>query len=91
MQQLDHLESAIPEVLTELSIVLPSWELDMNRHMMLHMVSAKFGPCLGLRECEQTHSMDDTAVSPLQLFQALQKTLLGQWHQDKKLEKPGVP
>lgn len=46
-QQLDQLQSAIPRVLTELSILLPSWELDMNRHMMLHMVSAirANGPC----------------------------------------------
>ena len=40
VQQLDKLEAAIPKVLTELSIHLTSWELDMNCHMMLHMVSA---------------------------------------------------
>jgi len=46
-KRLDELETAIPKVLSKLSLLLPSWELDMNRHMMLHMVSAirANGPC----------------------------------------------
>ncbi len=57
-KRLDELETAIPKVLSKLSLLLPSWELDMNRHMMLHMAQpsvqmdlASAGPCLGLREC----------------------------------------
>ncbi len=34
------LEQRIPIVLTKLQLLLPAWELNMNRHMMLHLVQA---------------------------------------------------
>ena len=34
------LEKAIPEILTELEGLLPAWELDLNRHNMIHLVHA---------------------------------------------------
>ena len=39
-RQLDQLQRDIPRVLTQLAFLLPTREQDMNRHMMLHMVSA---------------------------------------------------
>ena len=38
-QRLSQLESDIPRVLENLEFLLPSWELDINRHLMLHLVS----------------------------------------------------
>ena len=37
----------MPELLAELERVLPAWELDINRHMMLHLVQniRQNGPC----------------------------------------------
>ena len=39
-EQLDHIEAAFPEGLTEMECVLPAWELNINRHMVLHLVEA---------------------------------------------------
>lgn len=39
-EELDHLETALPKILAELEWLLPSWELDINRHMMLHLVAS---------------------------------------------------
>ena len=36
MGQLDHLEQAIPEVLTDLECLFPAWELDMTRCPLLY-------------------------------------------------------
>jgi len=46
-EHLDYVESAVPRVLAELEWLLPSWELDINRHMMLHLVASirANGPC----------------------------------------------
>ena len=46
-EHLDYLESAVPRVMSELAWLLPSWELDINRHMMLHLVASirADGPC----------------------------------------------
>ena len=37
----------MPQVLTRLEQLLPAWELNMNRHMMLHLAAAvrQHGPC----------------------------------------------
>lgn len=44
---LDRLEAAMLKVLAELEELLPAWELDMNRHKMIHLVKAirTNGPC----------------------------------------------
>ena len=41
------LETRLPIILTAMEKVLPAWELDMNRHQMIHMVEAirANGPC----------------------------------------------
>lgn len=46
-ERLSQLESDIPRVLENLEFLLPSWELDINRHLMLHLVSSirANGPC----------------------------------------------
>lgn len=45
--RLQHMETQMAVVLTKLETVLPAWELDMNRHMMLHMAHSirRHGPC----------------------------------------------
>ena len=37
----------MPIVLTLMEILLPAWELDLNRHLMIHLVRVirKNGPC----------------------------------------------
>lgn len=47
MQRLAEVEKVLPELLAELERLLPAWELDINRHMMLHLVEGirKNGPC----------------------------------------------
>ena len=47
LDALDTLESAMLKVLAELEELLPAWELDMNRHKMIHLVKAvrTNGPC----------------------------------------------
>ena len=39
----------MPVALAELELVLPAWELDMNRHMVTHLAEAvrRHGPCWG--------------------------------------------
>ena len=39
----------MPVALAELELVLPAWELDMNRHMVTHSAEAvrRHGPCWG--------------------------------------------
>ena len=37
-EQLQHLEKQVPVALAELELVLPAWELDMNRHLVTHLV-----------------------------------------------------
>ena len=46
-EQLTHLEDRVPIVSTLMEILLPAWELDLNRHKMIHLVRAirKNGPC----------------------------------------------
>ncbi len=46
LDQLQYVESAMPRLLTDLERLLPAYELDMNRHMMLHVVEAirLYGP-----------------------------------------------
>ena len=46
-EQLTHLEDRVPIVLTLMEILLPAWELDLNRHLMIHLVRVirKNGPC----------------------------------------------
>ncbi len=46
-QQLNHLEHRMPIVLTLMERCLPAWELDLNRHKMIHLVRAirQNGPC----------------------------------------------
>ncbi|DBA95122.1 TPA: hypothetical protein ACH3X1_002632 [Trebouxia sp. C0004] len=39
-EQLCHLEQRMPIVLTQMEILLPAWELDLNRHKMIHLVRA---------------------------------------------------
>ena len=36
-ERLQHLEKQMPIALAELELVLPGWELDMNRHMVTHL------------------------------------------------------
>ncbi|KAL3132264.1 hypothetical protein ABBQ32_008851 [Trebouxia sp. C0010 RCD-2024] len=45
-ERLAQLESDLPRILESLEL-LPSWELDINRHLMLHLVSSNRanGPC----------------------------------------------
>ncbi|DBA98877.1 TPA: hypothetical protein ACH3X1_014634 [Trebouxia sp. C0004] len=47
IRDLDRLEAAMLKVLAELEELLPAWELDMNRHKMIHLVKAirTNGPC----------------------------------------------
>ena len=47
LERLEQLETDLPRVLTELEELLPSWELDINRHLMLHLVESirANGPC----------------------------------------------
>lgn len=47
LERLMELERRMPVVLAELATVLPAWEMDMNRHQMLHLVQAirSNGPC----------------------------------------------
>ena len=40
LERLTELEQKIPVLLAQLKAVLPSWELDLNRHLMLHLVDA---------------------------------------------------
>ncbi|DBA98245.1 TPA: hypothetical protein ACH3X1_001169 [Trebouxia sp. C0004] len=44
---LKKLESRLPIVLTMMEVLLPAWELDLNRHHMIHLVAAirANGPC----------------------------------------------
>ena len=46
-EHLQHLEKQMPKALAELELVLPAWELDMNRHMVTHLAEAvrRHGPC----------------------------------------------
>ena len=47
-ETLSHLEKRLPIVLTMMEDLLPSWELDMNRHQIIHLVAAIHranGPC----------------------------------------------
>lgn len=46
-QRLQQLEQQMPKVLAKLEALLPAWELDINRHMMLHLAEAvrQHGPC----------------------------------------------
>ena len=37
VQRMQELEQQMPALLVWLEDVLPAWELDMNRHMMLHL------------------------------------------------------
>lgn len=49
-ERLQQLETQIPVIMARLEEVLPAWELDMNRHMMVHLVESirRHGPPLGL-------------------------------------------
>ena len=40
MATLSMLENEMPTVLTQVQILLPLWELDLNRHMLLYLVQA---------------------------------------------------
>ena len=46
-QALQELEREMPVLLAELEYTLPAWELDINRHMMQHLVESirQHGPC----------------------------------------------
>ena len=46
-ETLSHLEKRLPIMLTMLEDLLPSWELDINRHQIIHLVAAirANGPC----------------------------------------------
>ena len=46
-ERLQYIERQVPILLARLEQVLPAWELDMNRHMMLHLAEAirRHGPC----------------------------------------------
>ncbi len=46
-ERLQQLEKQVPSIMTRLQELLPAWELDMNRHMMLHLVESirRHGPC----------------------------------------------
>ena len=41
------LEQQVPQVLADLELLLPAWELDMKRHMILHLAESvrQHGPC----------------------------------------------
>ena len=45
--RLAELEAELPELLSELERLLPAWDLDINCHMMLHLVEHILlnGPC----------------------------------------------
>ena len=47
LSTLAQLEVSFPKLLARLELLLPAWELDINRHMMLHLVSRirGSGPC----------------------------------------------
>ena len=46
-QRQQQLEQQMPQVLDQLALLLPAWELDTNRHMMLHPAESvrQHGPC----------------------------------------------
>ena len=46
-QRLQHLEKQTAVILTKLAEVLPAWEMDINRHMILHLAQSvrRHGPC----------------------------------------------
>jgi len=46
-ERLQQLEQQVPIVLAKLDLLLPAWELDINRHMMLHLTESirRHGPC----------------------------------------------
>ncbi|KAL3138912.1 hypothetical protein ABBQ32_005732 [Trebouxia sp. C0010 RCD-2024] len=45
-QRLQQLETEVPVIMDRLAAVLPAWELDINRHMMVHLVESirRHGP-----------------------------------------------
>lgn len=45
--RLKQLEEQVPEVLAELESFWPTWELNINRHMVIHLAEAvrRHGPC----------------------------------------------
>ena len=47
LEKLAQLETDLPRLLTELECHLPAWEMDINRHMMLHLMECvrQNGPC----------------------------------------------
>ena len=47
LERLGEIEVAIPKALADLERLLPAWELDINRHMVLHLVEGirQNGPC----------------------------------------------
>lgn len=47
LARLAEIEEQLPQVLTEMECHLPTWECNINRHMMLHLVEAirQNGPC----------------------------------------------
>ena len=42
LERLTEMEAEIPQLLAELERVLPAWELDINRHMMIHLVQVSY-------------------------------------------------
>ena len=57
-RQLDQLQRGIPRLLTHLAMLLPTWEQDMDRHMILHLSQlfvpmglSGLGPCLASKGC----------------------------------------
>lgn len=39
-ERLQQLKQQMPQVFAQLELLLPAWELDMNRHMILHLAES---------------------------------------------------